>query len=31
MRGIISEKVAAVIQIIYDEGERLKAPAQVED
>lgn len=31
MRGVISEKVAAVIQIIYDEGERLKAPAQVED
>lgn len=30
MKSIISEKAAAVIQIIYDEGERLKAPAQGE-
>jgi phage terminase Nu1 subunit (DNA packaging protein) len=30
MKSVISEKAAAVIQIIYDEGERLKAPAQGE-
>ena len=31
MRGLISEKVAKVIQTIYDEGQRIKAPAQAAD
>lgn len=30
MKGIISSKIAGVIQIIYDEGERLKTPASGE-